>query len=100
MATCTFDTEGVGDAWHIGDGPIRVFTVTGAEYCIDEDGWVAGGTRILRGQRRNKLLGSVRHERGQLHLGIVAPGLCLEIHRPSRSMFTSAVVTRWEPEVD
>lgn len=89
--------RGVG-GWVLGDGDIRVYTAAGAEYGIDSNGWVAGGTRVIRGTKRNKLLGSTRGPRRSLVVGCVVPGLRLEIHRAGRPMFWTSAVVRWEQE--
>ena len=51
------------ETWCPGDGPIAVRTTSGAEYYIDNDGLVTGGSRPIAGR---ELIGAVRNKDGPL----------------------------------
>lgn len=87
-------------AWFQGQPPIRVYTEAGAEYGVSSDGMVAGGGRSLRGASKNKLIGAVEEPRGRIILEVVVPGLCMEIHRPGKSLLITTPVLGWEFESD
>ena len=66
------------EAWHIGNGAIKVFTQSGSEYLVTNDGEVTGGTHLPNG---GKLQGAVYRAGGPIRTKQVMIGLSMEIMR-------------------
>ena len=78
------------EIWHIGDGPIAARTASGAEYYIDNEGLVSGGSHPIAGRQ---LIGAVRNMDGPLWgEQAVIVGCSMEIKQGERLIFTSPVV--------
>ena len=77
------------ETWCPGDGPIAVRTTSGAEYYIDNDGLVSGGSRPIAGR---ELMGAVRNKNGPLWgERAVMIGFGMEIKCGNRLLYTSPV---------